>query len=265
MNIEQYRKRFFDLMESTIGDVKPLIVEENEKVFIIPPLSNLPEELRNNKNDTFDGTCKDNVLTITGLTTPIQIYTVKSSLDIGTINEFFCFLESSEYAKKLKITDVKENSECFVIVDVYNKDNCIIYTDINSNTVIKKFDSETWAFRNTYTENSDKLKYYIQNIYKKLRQFEPFKSNPSQIVLYIDSGKILLNFKNVNGEPKDFIIAEKGRERSGGQLYVYLGLFEKKEGKYVLNEKIGIYGEYPLNTVISFQENNLIPGKDGKQ
>lgn len=28
MNIEQYKRRFFNLMESTIGDVKPLIIEQ---------------------------------------------------------------------------------------------------------------------------------------------------------------------------------------------------------------------------------------------
>ena len=28
MNIEQYKRRFFNLMESTIGDVKPLITEQ---------------------------------------------------------------------------------------------------------------------------------------------------------------------------------------------------------------------------------------------
>jgi hypothetical protein len=28
-NIENYRKRFFNLMESTIGDVKPLISEQD--------------------------------------------------------------------------------------------------------------------------------------------------------------------------------------------------------------------------------------------
>ncbi len=29
-NIENYRKRFYKLMESTMGDVKPLIVEQSE-------------------------------------------------------------------------------------------------------------------------------------------------------------------------------------------------------------------------------------------
>ena len=33
-NINEYRKRFYNLMESTLGDVKPLISEQNEPSFM---------------------------------------------------------------------------------------------------------------------------------------------------------------------------------------------------------------------------------------
>ena len=32
MNVEQYKKRFYNLMESTMGDVKPLINEIDDMV-----------------------------------------------------------------------------------------------------------------------------------------------------------------------------------------------------------------------------------------
>jgi hypothetical protein len=40
-NMEQYKKRFYNLMESTMGDVKPLITEENQESSI--SLSNINE------------------------------------------------------------------------------------------------------------------------------------------------------------------------------------------------------------------------------
>jgi hypothetical protein len=53
MNLSQYRKRFYNLMESTIGDVKPLIMESQQTLPPIKPISLVPPNnsimLRDNK------------------------------------------------------------------------------------------------------------------------------------------------------------------------------------------------------------------------
>lgn len=57
MNIEQYKNRFFNLMESTIGDAKPLINEQvtgttqDDKAELIKVLR---DKLNNMENDNID-------------------------------------------------------------------------------------------------------------------------------------------------------------------------------------------------------------------
>ena len=46
-NINEYKKRFYNLMESTLGDVKPLISEQNEPSFM--------QSIKNAYRDFFEG------------------------------------------------------------------------------------------------------------------------------------------------------------------------------------------------------------------
>lgn len=46
-NIEQYKNRFFNLMESTLGDVKPLINEQQGSITDTPQKPTFPKDDRN--------------------------------------------------------------------------------------------------------------------------------------------------------------------------------------------------------------------------
>jgi len=114
--------------------------------------------------------------------------------------------------------------------------------------------------------NEQESKYFSDN-YEELKEFEPFKTTPNSIIFNTEKGneQIKLNFKDVSGKDRDMIIKESSRENYGGRLLVYLGLYEMVGGQYSLNNKIQVNSQYPLNTIISFQRNGLIPGKDGFQ
>ena len=49
------KNRFKQLLESTMGNVKPLITEEENTINSIPPLNNLPDEIKTNTKDVFYG------------------------------------------------------------------------------------------------------------------------------------------------------------------------------------------------------------------
>jgi len=260
--------RFKQLLESTMGNVKPLITEQT--VSNIPPLSNLPQEIQSDMDNMFDGIVVNDVIKLSGKTAG-QIFSIKPKLKIGNLMSIYCFMDTSVYPPKLNITDVKEGTKCFVCrsngSDLNDESNFVIYTNTSGSEVLKQFTQETFKLRNVKSETKDlKIKYLYDN-YVKLKEFEPFKSNPKNIIFYTEKGKeqIQLNFKDISGKDRDMIITESGRENDGGTLYVYLGLYEINGDKYSLNKNIQVNGQYPLNTIVSFQANNLIPGKDGLQ
>jgi len=268
-NLNEYKNRFYTLMESTMGNVKPLITEQT--VPKIPPLSNLPQEIQSDMDTIFNGTVVNDVIQLSGKTAG-QIFSIKPTLKIGNLKSIFCFMDTSVYLPKLNITDAKEGKKCFVCrsngSDLNDKSNFVIYTNTSGSEVLKQFTQETFRLRNVKSETKDlKIKYLYDN-YVKLKEFEPFKTTPNNIIFYTEkkgNEQIQLKFKDISGKDRDMIITESRRENDGGKLYVYLGLYEINGDKYTLNKNIQVNGQNPLNTIVSFQSNGLIPGKDGFQ
>ena len=71
--------RFKQLLESTMGNVKPLITEQT--VSTIPPLSNLPQEIQSDTDTMFNGTVVNDVIQLSGKTAG-QIFSIKPTLKI---------------------------------------------------------------------------------------------------------------------------------------------------------------------------------------
>ena len=263
MGVEQYRKRFFNLMESTMGDVRPLVMEEENQIYSIPPFNNLPNEIKTNTNDLFDGTVTNNIINLSGLTQPIKIYKIKTTLSLGNLSSIYCFVDQSSYAKKLKITDIKEGTNCFVCRsngnDKNDTSNFVVYTNQSGVDTISQFTQETFNLRNVVTTGNNEQAVLYQT-YVKFKEYEPFKSDPKTISFNPDKNEVIMKFKDTSGKDRHIILASRGAENDGGKRYFYLGAFECiGTSSCPLNEKIQVSNAYPLVTVESFQSNKLIP------
>jgi len=88
-NLNQYKKRFYTLMESTMGDVKPLIIEQEENVVELTDLnSQVPDTLVDSE------------------ATPKGTYTVEGGRDTSDISNSFtlcydgtCYKIPGKYVK----------------------------------------------------------------------------------------------------------------------------------------------------------------------
>ena len=77
-NINQYKKRFYNLMESTLGDVKPLISEQNEPSFM--------QSIKNLYRDVFEGGDVDYNYIENSMTTKELADLIYASLQTGYLD-----------------------------------------------------------------------------------------------------------------------------------------------------------------------------------
>jgi hypothetical protein len=251
--------RFKQLLESTMGNVRPLITEQ--KVSTIPPLSNLPQEIQSDMNTMFNGTVVNDVIQLSGKT-PGQIFSIKPTLKIGNLISIYCFMDTSVYPTKLKITDAKEGTKCFVCRsngnDRNDTSNFVVYTNQSGVDTISQFTQETFNLRNVVTTGNNEQAILYQT-YVKFKEYEPFKSDPKTISFNTTENQVNMNFKDPSGKERNIILSSKGAENDGGERIFYLGAFECNETSCPLNEKISVSNKYPLSTVESFKSNGLIP------
>lgn len=256
-------KRKFGLLNEQDGDVRPLIMEEEKnQIYSIPPFNNLPDEIKTNTKDIFGGTVTNNIINLSGVTQPIKIYNIKTTLSLGNLSSIYCFIDQSSYAKKLKITDIKEGTNCFVCRsngdDANDTSNFVVYTNQSGVDTISQFTQETFNLRNVVT-TGNKEQAVLYQTYVEFKKYEPFKSNPKSISFNPEKNQVIMKFKDISGEERYIILASRGAENDGGQRTFYLGAFECNETSCPLNEKISVSNAYPLRTVESFQSNKLIP------
>lgn len=256
------KNRFKQLLESTMGNVKPLISEEENQTYSIPPFNNLPDEIKTNTNDVFYGTVTNNIINLSGLTQPIKIYNIKTTLSLGNLSSIYCFVDKSDYAKKLKITDIKEGTNCFVCRsngnDLNDTSNFVLHTNQAGTETISQFTQETFNLRNVVTTGNNEQAVLYQT-YVKFKEYEPFKSNPKSIFFDTKENQVNMKFKDTSGKERNITLASRGAENDGGERIFYLGAFESNGTSWPLNEKITVSSKYPLVTVESFKSNGLIP------
>jgi hypothetical protein len=77
-NINEYKRRFYNLMESTLGDVKPLISEQNEPSFM--------QSIKNLYRDVFEGGDIDYNYIENSMTTKELADLIYASLKVGTLD-----------------------------------------------------------------------------------------------------------------------------------------------------------------------------------
>ena len=254
--------RFRQLLESQMGNVKPLITEEENTIYSIPPFNNLPDEIKTNTNDLFNGNVVNNIINLSGLTQPIKIYQIKTTLNLGNLSAIYCFVDKSDYAKKLKITDIKDGTNCFVCRsngnDLNDTSNFVLHTKQDGTETVSQFTQETFNLRNVVTTGNNEQAILYQT-YVKFKEYEPFKSNPKSISFDTKENQVNMNFKDINGKDREISLAGRGAENVGGERIFYLGAFEFDGTSWPLNNKITVSNKSPLVTVESFQSNGLIP------
>jgi hypothetical protein len=129
----------------------PKLSRDQKKVdatkYKIPPLSGLPAEILNDATGTFNGTsASPTQLEIEGKK---AIYNITTSLGIGRIPEFYCFVGSDqEYAMSLGVKEMKKGSKYFVIKGKANNDSNVLFYEKKDGTAsFIKFTEATWDSR----------------------------------------------------------------------------------------------------------------------
>jgi hypothetical protein len=152
-NIEQYKKRFFNLMESTMGDAKPLITEDSMESKSLegrnnPDWVNLVNKLRNLS-------FSPKILTFNSYDTPS---TPSQSLNWGTAKS-----TGGKYALSIASTDSKMPKERMIL---FNSEDREKQTEMHNWWINKGYKTDGRSDISINFKDADKLRNDIESFFK---------------------------------------------------------------------------------------------------
>jgi hypothetical protein len=171
-SIENYKKRFFNLMESTIGDVRPLIIEQQlspDKIKEYKAKWSVSNVLKNEKSKEMYQTAIVNGNLIPKETTEdsqvLAIY--QNTLNDGSVGKMVIMYDMSHNTKsselgKSPITKADELGDIILLSDKSKKENewckkrnlspddiCVVTKSMDEETNNKKYDMSKYRIEKT--------------------------------------------------------------------------------------------------------------------
>jgi hypothetical protein len=233
MNIEQYKHRFFNLMESTIGDVKPLISEQTQpKEFII-------------------GNAKYRIENITKLQ------------DDWNRIEFVKLMPNGTAEKQMKIGYVSLKKPKTILKNYKTPNNNPYYSDntfgVSNEVLVQSDDTPTNNNENTREVTDGPKNFRIgSDVYKVTKILTSPNWSIGMTIRYIEYAKVLSDgsldkkinhgFYSVRERPNTFIYEDEELHRNGrigpvifdGTFHWYLESLKDGLSKMFNNQKVEI-------------------------